>query len=214
MCQCQLSSSRLPSEAATPPWAATVCDRVGNTLESTATLRSARASSSAARNPEPPPPTITASKVRTGSAISQAPEYLYGPDQIPDQSSDHEHVQGEPQAGILDVVHEDVANADPRMEQEAQQEQHRGIAHDRQLPQCLPAPVIEPGRACQNAQHHERIDAHHHCGDALREPVAQAVMGADDFALNHISAPKTSVDATLAASTAQLVARAAASSVP
>jgi hypothetical protein len=36
MCQCQLSSLMLPSEAPTPPCAATVCERVGNTLDSTA----------------------------------------------------------------------------------------------------------------------------------------------------------------------------------
>lgn len=44
-----------------PPWAATVCERVGNTLESTATLRPARASCSEARMPEPPAPTMTTS---------------------------------------------------------------------------------------------------------------------------------------------------------
>ena len=38
MCQYQLSSLMLPSEAPMPPCAATVCERVGNTLESTATL--------------------------------------------------------------------------------------------------------------------------------------------------------------------------------
>ena len=66
MCQCQLSSAELASGAAMPPCAATVCERVGNTLESTATLRSARASSSAARMPEPPAPTTIASNLRTG----------------------------------------------------------------------------------------------------------------------------------------------------
>src|SRR5687767_16027173 len=104
MCQCQLSSSTLPSEAATPPCAATVCERVGNTLESTATLRSARASSSAARSPEPPPPTMTASKVLTGSAI-QTPDYLHRPHGVPQQRGDRNHVQRQPQAGVLDVVH-------------------------------------------------------------------------------------------------------------
>jgi hypothetical protein len=41
MCQCQWSSSELPSEAATPPCAATVCERVGKTLDSTAVFRPA-----------------------------------------------------------------------------------------------------------------------------------------------------------------------------
>lgn len=54
-----------PSEAPTPPCAATVCERVGKTLDSTATLRPARASCSEARMPEPPAPTITTSNLRT-----------------------------------------------------------------------------------------------------------------------------------------------------
>src|SRR5687767_5691440 len=108
MCQCQLSSSTLPSEAATPPCAATVCERVGKTLDSTATLRSARASSSAARMPEPPPPTMTASNARTGSAILEAPEDLHRPHGVPRQRADHEDIQREPQARVLDVIHEDI----------------------------------------------------------------------------------------------------------
>ncbi len=54
----------LPSEADTPPCAATVCERVGKTLESEATFRPARESSSAARMPEPPAPTMTTSNLR------------------------------------------------------------------------------------------------------------------------------------------------------
>ena len=50
-----------------PPCAATVCERVGNTFESTATLRPARASCSEARIPEPPAPTMTTSKRRVGT---------------------------------------------------------------------------------------------------------------------------------------------------
>src|SRR5260221_3150315 len=73
ICQCQLSSPILPREAPTPPCAATVCERVGNTLESTATFRPAVDSCSAARRPEPPAPTTTASYLRTGIAISILP---------------------------------------------------------------------------------------------------------------------------------------------
>src|SRR6476620_4313921 len=64
MCQYQLSSLMLPSEAPTPPCAATVCERVGNTLDSTATFRPASDSCSDARMPEPPAPTITTSNLR------------------------------------------------------------------------------------------------------------------------------------------------------
>src|SRR5882762_382815 len=88
MCQCQLSSPELASGAAMPPCAATVWERVGKTLESTATFRLARASSSAARMPEPPAPTTIASNLRTGSVTStscescSSPEDLDGPAQV------------------------------------------------------------------------------------------------------------------------------------
>ena len=54
----------LPKLAPIPPCAATVCERVGNTLVSTATFIPPRANCSEARMPEPPPPTITASNAK------------------------------------------------------------------------------------------------------------------------------------------------------
>ena len=58
----QLSPSpMLPSEAAMPPWAATVWLRVGNTLVTQAVFRPDEAMPSAARSPAPPAPTITTS---------------------------------------------------------------------------------------------------------------------------------------------------------
>jgi len=61
MCQSQLSSVMLPSDAPMPPCAATVCERVGNTFDSTATFMPALASCSEQRMPDPPAPTMTAS---------------------------------------------------------------------------------------------------------------------------------------------------------
>ncbi|CAM6002358.1 unnamed protein product [Sphagnum balticum] len=46
-----------------PPWAATVCERVGNNLEMQAVLNPCSTNPKAARNPAPPAPTTTASKV-------------------------------------------------------------------------------------------------------------------------------------------------------
>ena len=54
----------LVRDADTPPCAATVCERVGKTLDRQATDRPARDSSSDARMPEPPAPTITTSNLR------------------------------------------------------------------------------------------------------------------------------------------------------
>src|SRR6476620_9336500 len=118
MCQCQLSGSSLPSEAETPPCAATVCERVGNTLDRTATRRLASASSSAARMPEPPAPTTIASNCLVAIAIrSRSPEYLQDPHAIRDEREDHEHVKHQAQTAVLDVIHEDIAHADPSMQQ-------------------------------------------------------------------------------------------------
>src|SRR5690606_10555185 len=72
MCQSQLSSLMLPSEALTPPWAATVCERVGNTLESTATDKPAWANCSEQRMPAPPAPTSTTSNWRRGKDLLTA----------------------------------------------------------------------------------------------------------------------------------------------
>src|SRR5512140_1288673 len=96
MCQSQLSSPMLPSAAPTPPCAATVCERVGNTFDSTPTLSPALASSSAARSPEPPAPTITASNLRTGIVMSSpAPEDGCGPDEVEKQRHRHGELQRE-----------------------------------------------------------------------------------------------------------------------
>src|SRR5512139_2608556 len=116
MCQCQLSSLTLPSEAAIPPCAATVCERVGNTLDSTVTLRPASDIASAARMPAPPAPTTTTSKVRFATLITaplHAPQDLYRPDHIQQQGQDHAHMYQQAQPRRLDVIHHDVAHADP-----------------------------------------------------------------------------------------------------
>ena len=52
MCQRQSSGPMLPSAAAMPPWAATVCERVGNTLVMQAVFRPASAQPSVARRPD------------------------------------------------------------------------------------------------------------------------------------------------------------------
>src|SRR4051812_45264391 len=169
MCQCQLSGSSLPSEAETPPCAATVWERVGNTLERTATRRSARASSSAARMPEPPAPTTTASNLLTGIATLHSPEYLPGPHAIAHERENHGDVKHETKAGVLYVVHENVADTDPRMQQHAQDEEDGRVADDRKVPQRTPALVIEFRQRHDDADEKERIQEHHHGGDALDE---------------------------------------------
>ncbi len=61
MCQRQSSSPMLPSAAPMPPWAATVWERVGNTLVMQAVFSPAATMPSVARSPAPPAPTTTTS---------------------------------------------------------------------------------------------------------------------------------------------------------
>src|SRR5450432_81747 len=108
----------LPSAAPIPPWAATVCERVGNTFESTATRSPWLASSSAARSPEPPAPTITASNFRIGVVISSSPEDGCGPQEVEKEGEPHGGLHREAHARRMEVVHEDVAHPDPRVIEE------------------------------------------------------------------------------------------------
>src|SRR5476649_232248 len=110
MCQCQLSSVELPSGAAMPPCAATVCERVGNTLDNTATFSPAWESCKAARIPAPPAPTTTTSNVRFVTDISKAPQNLYRPNRIHQQSQHNRDMYQQTDACQLDVVHHDVAH--------------------------------------------------------------------------------------------------------
>src|ERR1700759_5824111 len=99
----------LPSDAPIPPCAATVCERVGNTFDSTATDRPARASCSDARMPEPPAPTITTSKRRRGREVLIAAMFLHSSENLcgvagaSDQPQDGQHLQEEAHAHGLHV---------------------------------------------------------------------------------------------------------------
>src|SRR5260221_11915912 len=91
MCHSHESSPMLPSAAPIPPCAATVCERVGNTLERTATLNPASDSCRAARGPAPPAPTTTPPKLRFAIAPSDPPADRHRPAPAtdePQQSAD------------------------------------------------------------------------------------------------------------------------------
>src|SRR5579864_5255196 len=109
----------LPSDAPMPPCAATVCERVGNTFDSTHTDRPARASCSEARIPEPPAPTMTTSKRRRGREFLIAAILLHSPENLRsvararEQPDDRQRLQHEPRANGLHIVHPDVPNAHP-----------------------------------------------------------------------------------------------------
>src|SRR6266404_2578702 len=95
MCHNHESSPMLPSAAPIPPCAATVCERVGNTLESTATLSPAPDNCS----PAPPAPTTTTSKLRFAIATSEPPEDLHRPAGATDEPEDGHDLQCEAQPG-------------------------------------------------------------------------------------------------------------------
>src|SRR5437763_17031880 len=115
----------LPSDAPMPPCAATVCERVGNTLDSTATFRPARDSCREARMPEPPAPTMTTSNLRVVvfllvyAICSDSPQDLDRPAHAAEQPHDDQDLQHQARAHGLHVVHEHVAHADPHVVQQA-----------------------------------------------------------------------------------------------
>src|SRR5690348_17751346 len=113
MCQTQWSSPMFASAAPMPPCAATVWERVGNTFDSTATRSPACASSSEARMPDPPAPTITASNLRTGIVMSSPPQDRERPEEVEHQHHRRHHLRAQAQRVAVQVVDEDVAHADP-----------------------------------------------------------------------------------------------------
>src|SRR6187549_242736 len=215
MCQCQLSSPSLPSEAATPPCAATVCERVGKTFDSTATFRLASARWSAARRPDPPAPTTTASNCLFAIAIYlYAPQNLHRPARVRDQRGDHQGVQREPHAAVLDVIHEYVAHADPCVEIQAQQTQQRCELHPLRREEPAPCVMIDDRRCKQQPDDEQRVKQHDDRGHALREPIAQPVVRAGHRTVHHMRTPISKVSTMLTASTSQLENRADFNSVP
>src|SRR6266702_3540944 len=119
----------LPSAAPIPPCAATVCERVGNTLESTATLKPASDNCSAARRPAPPAPTTTASKLRLATATLGSPEDLHRPASAADEPQYGRDLERQAHTGVLDVIHPDIAHADPGVDQHARDEEEGREAH-------------------------------------------------------------------------------------
>src|SRR5882724_2087310 len=112
----------LPSDAPMPPCAATVCERVGNTFDSTTTFRPAIASCSEARMPAPPEPMITTSNLRCATderreLTLKPPQHLNRPSRTADQPHDGEHLQRKTRHNRVHVIHEHVAHADPHVVQ-------------------------------------------------------------------------------------------------
>src|SRR6266702_3168690 len=212
MCHSHESSPMLPSAAPIPPCAATVCERVGNTLESTATLKPASANCSAARRPAPPAPTTTASKLRLATATSDSPEDLHRPAGTACEPQDRRDLQREAQPGMLDVIHPDVAHADPGVDKHARDQQERREAHPPLGEQRLPPRVAH--RPGPDEEEDHRVADHHQRGDALREPVLQPVMRADDDAVHHIRTAIEAVSARLTMNTAKALRLAAWRLVP
>src|SRR4051812_48429243 len=145
----------LPSDAPMPPCAATVCERVGNTLDSTATFRPARDSCREARMPEPPAPTMTTSNLRVAMLLLvyaivlslDAPERLDGPAGAAEQPHDDQELQHEADAHGLHVVHQHVPHADPHVVGQA--EEGRESQHLHPLRMEDPSPPVVTQRAAR-----------------------------------------------------------------
>src|SRR5882757_1914299 len=147
MCHSHWSSVMLPSDAPIPPWAATVCDRVGKTLDRTATLSPAWASCRAQRMPAPPAPTITASKRRRPIAtMSDLPENLHCPDQAGGQPDDGPELKHQPDSGGTDVVHPNIAHSDPGVIRKRDERDQRCDLHGERHEDCRPRLVVDRPR--------------------------------------------------------------------
>ena len=98
----------------------------------------------------------------------------------------------------LDVVHPDVAHADPGMHRQRDDHDEGGKAHPLLREDRRPAHVAELGAEQQLHDQHQRVQRHQHGGDALAEPVAQPVVGADHQTLGaegvvvHVASPQYS----------------------
>src|SRR5258707_803566 len=114
-----------------------------------------------------------------------APEDLDRPPGVAHQSSDPQHLQHEPQRDRLDIIHQDIAHADPRMPEQRDHEDERGTAKGFVAECGFPGSEFEASVPQQQAQNQQRVERHHDGGDALHEPVAPAVMRADDNAIGH-----------------------------
>src|SRR6187455_869683 len=140
----------LPRDAPMPPCAATVCERVGNTLDSTATFRPARDSCRDARMPEPPAPTMTTSNLRVAmlllvyaiSLSSDPPQHLDGPARAADQPHDDQGLQHQADADGLDVVHQHVAHAHPHVVDQADDGGEGEHLHPLGMEDAGPADVV------------------------------------------------------------------------
>src|SRR5574337_920800 len=173
----------LPRLAPTPPCAATVCERVGNTLLSTATFSPARDRRSDACMPEPPAPTMTTSKRRLEiepAMTLQPPENLHRPAGAADEPHDGEHLQRQPHARRLDVVHPDVANADPGVDRQRDDDHQGQQLHPLRGEDARPLVVAHLSRHQHLHQQHQREHRHQRRGGPLAEPAAAAVVRADD----------------------------------
>src|SRR6266853_228134 len=202
MCHSHESSPMLPSAAPIPPCAATVCERVGNTLESTATLNPASDSCSAARRPAPPAPTTTASKLRLATTTSDSPEDLHRPYRVVGERQKYQDFEREADSGRLDVVHQNVAYAHPGVQHRAEREQAERQPHPPFREQAFPDRMSERRRAPDADQDHQGGERHHRRRDALREPSGEPVVRADDDALHHNFIPRSAVRTRLIAKTA------------
>src|ERR1700675_168129 len=141
----------------------------------------------------PPAPTTTASKLRFAGATSGSPEDLHSPKRVTGERQDDRHFERQPNSRRFDVVHQDVAHTHPGVQHHAQRKQGERERHPPFPDQAFPGRIRQRGRGPDPEHDARRLQDHHHCGEALREPVAQPVMRADDRALYHSLIPRNAV---------------------
>ena len=126
-----------------------------------------------------------------GGHAADAPQQLQRPAEIGDQHDDGDGLEQQAHARGLDVVHQDVAHADPRVVEQRHHEQERRELEAAVREEIRPQRIVDAAVPQRDREHQQRVDRHDDGGQPLDQPVHEAVMRADGVpARHHSRAPR------------------------
>src|SRR5690606_28001758 len=187
-----------------PPWADTVCERVGNTFEISAVLKPDCASCSEARMPAPPPPTMTASKVMVLiDIVSSSPDHPQAPQHVAHQQQCQQglcrqtHTGGGATEGHAgQVVSGDGPEPHPGVGRNGQDHQGVDDFHRHGSHQRVPGGIVHARTADEIAEQTNGIDAEQDRAEPLDKPVGHAVTAETRDAGYHTQTPASRMRTT------------------
>lgn len=113
-----------------------------------------------------------------------SPEDEGCPEGVARQQHEGAHFEHQAHQRVFQIVHVQVADADPGVVDERQHGHHGGHLHELPLEELRPGDVVELGQRTDATEKEDGVERHDEARDALGEPVAQAVMGAGHDSLN------------------------------